>query len=1192
MSKLAKKIASIATTLTVIVMMVGPMAPAQALTADELQAQIATLQAQLAALTAQLNTTTGDTTGTTGTTGTYSACAGVTFSRNLAQGSSGADVKCLQQILNGDTATQVAVSGAGSPGSETTYFGGLTKAAVIKWQVKQGVVAVGTGFVGTLTRAKLNPIVSTTGTTGTTLPAGCTSTSGYSPTTGQSCSSGTTGTGTTGTGTTTTGTTTGVAGAMNVALASDNPAAATIVADSAAADGAQSLIPVLKVTLTNAGSAEAKVTQMKFTRSGISADADISQAYLYDGDTQLAEYNSFSVTVLTFTNSAGIVTVPAGGSKTVTLKVDLTDGTASGKTIKFGINAATDIVSTAASVAGSFPMTGNYMSTASASDLGKLTMATTSNSATIDPAEGVEVFKFTLAGSDQNIEVQKIKFTNTGSTAYTDLTNFKLYDSATQIGSTVASADSDKTVTFDLTATPLAISKGVTKSMTVKADIIGGTNRTYKFSVQNMTDLLVYDTQYKVYIKPNKLDSWSIMEGTEATIQTGKLTISRATDSPSGNVSNGSTNVTLAKFKVKATGEDVKITALVVNVYGTVTTNGIYQGKVYYDGSQMGNTTTSLVSATAADAAGGLTTFSFGNTFIVAAGTEKVLEIKGDIKTGAGVNHTAGQNFTTKIYSVTATGKTSLASVTVGSAAGFQLTVSAGTITAALNRGISDWSSDNPTAVAGATESLLASYIITGGAGEGCDITGIALQWASTSLPTDTNGDVQNVKIYKGTKATGVQIGATQGTVTASTTYTFYPSPYISLAAGEQFTLNVYGDVLTGADTGEVGQVSLRTISGTGKVTNAAVDSSATVYVTGQVVYISAGGALTIITDPAMPLAGIVVMGSTGVELAKFKYDASSSPEDIQVTQIIASTTLANLAPTSSLQNITLSATGLSAVVSSLDNNGLATFDLSGNPWVIPAGTSRTLTIKADIGDYPYASSGSYIQIGVATTTYKGSMVGTVTNISGSCLENMAGNAQYVYKTKPTITRIAPSGTLLSDGTIELLKFKVAADAADAVKLYSINLGTILSDNATTTGNLYLSSIAIYDASSLSTVLNDRVAIATDTSEYTAYSGTSTVANSIFGGAVNDSTNKTGDIMLFNNAGTVLKEIGAGTEVTFVVKATVNSSGQYDSVKARLSDWSTTGSAINAIRWGDQVRADIASTYVKDIPTDYTSYSR
>jgi len=76
------------------------------------------------------------------------------FNSDLEYKMTSPDVKNLQIVLNKDPNTRVAVSGAGSPGQETNYFGSLTLAAVKKFQAANGIPT--TGYVGPLTRAALN----------------------------------------------------------------------------------------------------------------------------------------------------------------------------------------------------------------------------------------------------------------------------------------------------------------------------------------------------------------------------------------------------------------------------------------------------------------------------------------------------------------------------------------------------------------------------------------------------------------------------------------------------------------------------------------------------------------------------------------------------------------------------------------------------------------------------------------------------------------------------------------------------------------------------------------------------------------------------------------------------------------------------------------------------------------------------
>ena len=88
------------------------------------------------------------------------------FTRNLSIGDDNFEVKALQQMLNNDPRTRVAVSGPGSPGQESTFYGNLTADAVSKFQelyrseiLTPAGLTRGSGFFGPGTRAKMNALI-------------------------------------------------------------------------------------------------------------------------------------------------------------------------------------------------------------------------------------------------------------------------------------------------------------------------------------------------------------------------------------------------------------------------------------------------------------------------------------------------------------------------------------------------------------------------------------------------------------------------------------------------------------------------------------------------------------------------------------------------------------------------------------------------------------------------------------------------------------------------------------------------------------------------------------------------------------------------------------------------------------------------------------------------------------------------
>src|SRR3990167_2997665 len=124
-----------------------PMTPVSGLTITQVEAILSLLSsfdADAATLASVRSVLYGQ-----ASTGTGTAVS--TFVRNLELGMSGADVKALQVYLN-THGYVVSSSGPGSPGNETSKFGGATRAAVIKFQKANGITPA-VGYFGPKTRA-------------------------------------------------------------------------------------------------------------------------------------------------------------------------------------------------------------------------------------------------------------------------------------------------------------------------------------------------------------------------------------------------------------------------------------------------------------------------------------------------------------------------------------------------------------------------------------------------------------------------------------------------------------------------------------------------------------------------------------------------------------------------------------------------------------------------------------------------------------------------------------------------------------------------------------------------------------------------------------------------------------------------------------------------------------------------------
>ncbi len=125
------------------------IAPAQAATASEMQAQIDALMATIKSLQAAMGTTPAAPT------------SAYVFTRSLTLGSKGADVTALQMYL--------IAGGHAIPAGATGYFGAQTAAAVAAWQTANGIMPAA-GYFGPVSQAKYAALMAAVVVTPTPTP--------------------------------------------------------------------------------------------------------------------------------------------------------------------------------------------------------------------------------------------------------------------------------------------------------------------------------------------------------------------------------------------------------------------------------------------------------------------------------------------------------------------------------------------------------------------------------------------------------------------------------------------------------------------------------------------------------------------------------------------------------------------------------------------------------------------------------------------------------------------------------------------------------------------------------------------------------------------------------------------------------------------------------------------------------------
>lgn len=638
------------------------------------------------------------------------------------------------------------------------------------------------------------------------------------------------------------------ASGVTVSLSSATPAAASLVAS-------QALAPLVSVNLTAANDGAVTLKSIKFKKAGIASDSSFSSLYLYDGNTRLTDGSSMSNGYVNF-SGASLVTIPAGQTKTLTVKADI-DAAADTGNIGLSLAAATDVVSTGATVNGSFPINGNLMSLfAKPNDMSTVTVTSSTAAATPIKAGTLNAVVWAVNANIANkpVDFKYLALQQVGSIQKDDLANFAIYVDGIKAGDGALNANNE--LIFDLNSKAYRMNTG-NHVIEVKADIVKGSSRTFSLQMQTKANAVFTDTNYNVNVAPS-----ATVNGTSYIISYGSVTVSADSTFNATEIVKSASNATLARFTMKAWGEDVKINQLKasIDLEGTssaTTTEGMNDVAIYVDGNQVGSSQSFTV-ATGTNPGAKDLTFGSNNLFTIPAGKEVKVEVRGSLSLDN--SYTTLTSVKTDLKSLTdnAQGVTSynVINVPTGPVIGKTLNIVSGSVIVSKNGAL-----QNMNVSKNSQKVKIGSYILSAGSAEGVVISNIKVGASTTEATASTSYVIMDniSNLYVSENLTPVQPQATNDF-----------NVNLVLAANATKVIDVYAD-MNELDDGDKLQTTMSVTYRTDKTMN----SGTTTDVDGQVMTVATGslGTPSLVSTPN----SFFVLGGSEATAANYKFVAENA---------------------------------------------------------------------------------------------------------------------------------------------------------------------------------------------------------------------------------------------------------------------------------------------------------------------------